>query len=130
MRFRQPARAVGDVDDGVRRERQRQDRQRLPRIAHQGTGGDDQEADREGDVETDAARLLGGDREADVGAGDQRQQQRAELRQPQLGDQAVRRDAGIARGPHRLPGRTRRPRPATATATVRRPSLMRVRSSR
>ena len=58
---------------------------------HHGHRRDEQEADGERDVEPDAGLVLAHDREADVGAGRQRQQQRRHLRQAQLVDQPLRR---------------------------------------
>ena len=85
----QPARPVRDVEDSVRGKRQRQHRQRMSWIAHERRRRQDQESDRERDVEADALQVVLRDRKADVGAGGQREEQRGELAESELRDQAI-----------------------------------------
>ncbi len=113
---------MGDVEHGVRGEGQRQNCQRVSRIAHQRRGGDDEKSDREGDVEADTLHTFVGDGQSNVRAGRHRQQQRRELTQAQLGHEAIRRrrrDLRCADGVPREPDR----QAATATAIVRKPSV-------
>lgn len=79
-----------DVNDRVRRERQRQHRKRLMRIADERRGGDNQEPEGQRDVESDPELPFVIDGGSHVRAGDQRKQQRCELCEPKFGDQAIR----------------------------------------
>ena len=73
----------------MRGEREREDGERLARIADQRRRGDHEESGRQRDIEADAGLRFMRDREADVCAGRQREQQRRQLREAQLGDEAI-----------------------------------------
>lgn len=80
-----------DGEDGMSGERQRQNGERVARVADQGRSGDDQEADGERHLEPDALMTLGGNSKADEGAGAERQEKRGELAQAQLRHESIRR---------------------------------------
>ncbi len=81
---------MGHIHDRMRREREREDCQRLARIADHRHGGDHHEADRQRDIEADARVVFADDREADIRAGGEREQERAHLREPQFLDETLR----------------------------------------
>ena len=82
---------MGDVENGMGGKRQREDGERVPRIAHQRRRRDDEKADGEGDVEADALLRFVADRKSDVDAGGHRQQQGGELAEAKLRHETVRR---------------------------------------
>ena len=92
------------VEHGMRSEREGEDGERLPRLLDHAQPPGEQEADSQRDVEADARLVLPDDGETDVGACRQGQEQRGQLRQPQLVDEPLRRRRRQRHRPGREPG--------------------------
>ena len=78
---------MGDVDDCVCGKRERQDGQRLTRIAYERRRSNQEEADCNREIRADSRLRLVAHGEADVGAADERQQECGDLRQAEFGDE-------------------------------------------
>ena len=93
------ARTVRDADDGVRGEGEGEQRQSLARIARERIRGEHEETHRERDLQADAGARLVQRRQADVCTRRERDEQRPDLRQPQLRHQPFGRRDGNCRSP-------------------------------